>query len=166
MDNILIPYAGAIELRTAIERHFDLELPATVMFAHPTIAAIASLLQSRLQDAAGPVVAASEADAGELCESFPEPAAIIDLVAISSRHPGPALQAGGFFHCMTASANLQCVVPTSRWDIDAVYTPDLNPSRATCTTRFGAFCQGIDMFDSVVFRLAESEANQMDPQVR
>ncbi|GAB4814935.1 hypothetical protein N2152v2_001981 [Parachlorella kessleri] len=157
---------GAIELRTAIERNYSLDLPATVMFDHPTIAAIASLLHDRLQEAAGHAVAALESDAGQLHDLSLEPAAIVDLVTVSSRHPGPSLQAGGFFHSMTASSNLQSVVPASRWDIDAVYTPDLKPSGATCTTRFGAFCQSIDMFDSGAFRLAEAEAIQMDPQVR
>ena len=162
----LLSGAGAIELRTAIERHYSLELPATVMFDHPTIAAIASLLQGRLQGAAGPAVAAFGSDAGELLDPSPEAAAVVDLVALSSRHPGPAVQADGFFHSMTSSATLQSVVPASRWDIDAVYTPDLISSRSTCTTRFGAFCQGIELFDSVAFRLAEAEATQMDPQVR
>ncbi|GAB4814934.1 hypothetical protein N2152v2_001980 [Parachlorella kessleri] len=93
---------GAIELRSAIERQFSLELPATVMFDHPTIAAIASLLQGRLQGAAGSAVAAY--DARELIDLSPKPADIVDL--------------------------------------------------------------GIDMFDSVAFRLAEAESIQMDPQAR
>ena len=37
---------GAIELRAALSSHFGLDLPATLMFDHPTIAALANHISS------------------------------------------------------------------------------------------------------------------------
>ena len=40
--------AGAVELRNALDKKFELELPATVTFDYPTIEALSSLFTSAL----------------------------------------------------------------------------------------------------------------------
>lgn len=40
---------GAIELRTALSTHYQLDLPATLMFDHPTVAALASHITTLLE---------------------------------------------------------------------------------------------------------------------
>ena len=49
---------------------------------------------------------------------YPQPADGAD--ACSGASSGPS----GFWAALQGGANLQRVVPASRWDIDAVYTPD------------------------------------------
>jgi acyl transferase domain-containing protein len=89
-----------------------------------------------------------------------------EVVALSSRHPGPSLGADGFWQSLNASANLQQSAPLSRWDNEVMYSPNLVPSRMTLTTRFGAFCDEIEQFDAAAFRLSTAEAVGIDPQVR
>ena len=161
--------AGAVELRNSIERHFGLDLPATLMFDYPTTAAIADYLVKKLPEAAN-AIAAVRPGPEECLQAF-GPSTDSDLcrtqiVAISSRHPGPSLGIDGFMESMLASTDLQAQPPLGRWDNDANYTPDLLPSRMTATTRFGAFCEGLEHFDALAFRLSLAEALVVDPQTR
>jgi acyl transferase domain-containing protein len=57
------------------------------------------------------------------------------IAAVACRYPQPADSAdscsgmlratAGFWRALQGGANLQSVVPASRWDIDAVYMPDI-----------------------------------------
>ena len=139
------------------------------MFDYPTTAAIADYLVKKLPEAAN-AIAAVRPGPEECLQAF-GPSTDSDLcrtqiVAISSRHPGPSLGIDGFMESMLASTDLQAQPPLGRWDNDANYTPDLLPSRMTATTRFGAFCEGLEHFDALAFRLSLAEALVVDPQTR
>ena len=158
-------HAGAVELRNAIERNFEVDLPATLMFDYPTTAAIAKFMTERMSLA---ITAALGGVRGEdqMLDEPPRHSTATEVVAVSSRHPGPSLTPGGFMHSILASADLQSPVPLSRWDNETVYTPDLVSARLTVTTRFATFCEGLEAFDTAVFRLSMTEAVTIDPQVR
>ena len=60
---------GAVELRNAVAAKFGIELPATVTFAYPSIAALAGFLASRLTpEPAVPQVSLTVSDH----DSFPQ----------------------------------------------------------------------------------------------
>ncbi len=185
-----------MELRNLLCQHFQLDLPATVMFDHPSLAALAAYLAGRLP-AASPASAAGgsmllvdqpmESAGGpgrEIWEPASQPALLqaTEVVAVSGRYPQPLLAAqldgsynnGGassFWAGLCRSADLQSVLPLSRWDMDAWFAPEPGSagsisSRASMYTRFGACCLDVHAFDAAAFRLAATEAQAVDPQVR
>ena len=139
------------------------------MFDYPTTAAIAGYLAEKLPEAAdaiAPLAPSAEDGAQTLWPSTDSDMRATQIVALSSRHPGPSLGIDGFMESMLASKDLQAQPPLGRWDNNAIFTPDLLPSRLTATTRFGAFCEGLELFDSAAFRLSPAEALALDPQTR
>ena len=189
--------AGAVELRNLLAEQFQLDLPATFSFDHPSLAAMAAYLAGRLPSPtqagpasssgtdASPLFAGSSAGPGrQLWEgpAQPDMPSATELVAVSGRYPEPSLAgdaeggcspggAAGFWAGMRQSANLQSVLPLSRWDMDALFAPELGGSpaahsRGSMYTRFAAVCRDVDAFDAAAFRLAAAEAAAVDPQVR
>ena len=157
-------HVGAVELRNAISQHYNLDLPATLLFDYPTISSVANYLSkhmTRVMETEN--VVTLHAPLAPLAETL---STSTEVLTLSSRHPGPSLGVEGFTHSIAVSADLQSPVPLSRWDIDAIYTPNVVPSRLTVTTRFGAFCNGVELFDSSCFMLSNAEATAMDPQTR
>ena len=73
---------------------------------------------------------------------------------------------GGFWDSALSAANLQKVVPASRWDIDRAYSPQAPPSQMTIYARSAAFCDNIEQFDASAFRMSKPEATATDPQQR
>lgn len=176
-----------MELRNKIAARFEADLPATLMFDHPSLAAIATYLAEHLDSLTTGCGGAAQGYASDAElglqpweGSQAELPSATELVAVSGRYPEPpipntmlgegaaAASAGGagFWAGMRESADLQAVVPLSRWDMDAIYAPDLGADRMTIYARFGAFCRGVDAFDAAAFRLAATEALAVDPQVR
>ena len=177
-----------MELRNTIASRFEADLPATLMFDHPSLAAIAAFLAEHLGSAtnggSGSTAQGYASDAELSLQpwegSQPDLPLATELVAVSGRYPEPpaggsslpgdsaVASAGGagFWAGMRESADLQAVVPLSRWDMDAIYAPDLGADRMAIYARFGAFCHGVDAFDATAFRLAATEALAVDPQVR
>lgn len=49
---LLLSRAGAVELRTGLAAEFRLELPATVTFDYPTVAALTAFIAAQMAEAA------------------------------------------------------------------------------------------------------------------
>ena len=157
-------HVGAVELRNAISQQYSLDLPATLLFDYPTLSSVANYLSkhmARVEETETFVT--MDAPLAPLAEAI---STSTEVLALSSRHPGPSLGTQGFTHSIAVSADLQSPVPPCRWDIDATYSPNMTASRLTVTTRFGAFCNGVELFDSSCFLLSNAEATAMDPQTR
>ena len=167
---------GAVELRNTISTQFSSELPATVMFDYPSITALAGFIVSQSQSShplptsgalaeqwAGPSLLASQPT--NLTQQQPtHPTAYI--VGASSCYPTAEVGLQAFWGALTATRDVQSLVPYSRWDANAMYAPDPEPGRMTIYARFGAFCRGVDLFDTGLFRMAPAEAASVDPQQR
>lgn len=161
-----VPNSGAVELRNTIAQRFQLDLPATLTFDYPTTAAMAKYLgscmlhgQFNMQLTGGQNIDAggSSTHGQSLCT---------EIVAVSSRHPGQSVGLNGFMCTIVSSADLQRVAPINRWDTEAAYSPKLIASKESITTRFAAFCEDIEMFDTAAFKLSYTEAVCIDTQVR
>lgn len=50
--HIVLSCAGAVELRTGLAAEFRLELPATVTFDYPTVAALAAFIAAQMAEGA------------------------------------------------------------------------------------------------------------------
>ena len=87
-----------MELRNSIAQHFEADLPATIMFDHPTVAALAAYLAASLAPAGLRRSARTTAE-GELHYVQPRGSSrhhraqvqvqVTELVAVSGRYPEP-----------------------------------------------------------------------------
>ncbi|KAK9849253.1 hypothetical protein WJX84_012346, partial [Apatococcus fuscideae] len=157
---------GSIELRNLLEQVTSTELPSTLVFDHPTIAAISQLVTSLLPTK--PIPAETEAlhvqteDSTHLINPYMnaglQPAAgalqqqVVGMIDMAMRSPRDALDG-------LLQQDCSGVVPTSRWDVETAHAGG-NP------VRFGVVLQDVELFDAAGFGISGHEANLMDPQQR
>jgi len=152
-----------------LNTRFGLDLPATAVYAHPTLDALAAHIATQ-KPVPAPVAPAAPPVA-------PAPAVIVrrdrcersaaDAVAIigaSGRFPG-GRDLAAFWEMLRAGRDCIAEVPPSRWDVERFYHPDpLHPGTTYCKW-MGAIDE-IECFDAGVFTITPREAELMDPQQR
>ena len=137
----------AVELRNRLQKRLDRKLPSTLLFDHPTSAALAKFLGDAPD-------AAIERNSVTTLERGVEPIAIIGMAC---RFPGGADNPERFWELLCAGFDAVSEFPADRWDAEAT---------RGATTRWGAFLSNVDQFDAAFFRIAPREAASMDPQQR
>ncbi|MFJ8234049.1 type I polyketide synthase [Streptomyces sp. NPDC094448] len=147
----------SVELRNRLTAVTGLPLPATLLFDHPTAAAVAARLRTELLDGQPTATVATvraEAD---------EPLAI---VAMACRLPGGVGSPEEFWELLARGGDAVSGLPTDRgWDTDALYHPDPE-HQGTSYVREGGFLTGPAGFDAGFFGISPREALAMDPQQR
>jgi acyl transferase domain-containing protein len=159
------------------------ELPKTLFYQYATIDELAQHLIETAREALSclfgpkdPVVADAQSEVGPEIENAPaektastktpqesEPIAIIGLHGFYPR----STDLGQFWENLQRGKDLVGLVPTSRWDVGALYHPD--PDKATegkIYCKWGAFLEDIDRFDPQFFNIPAAEARAIDPQER
>ncbi|HEU5333226.1 MAG TPA: SDR family NAD(P)-dependent oxidoreductase [Actinocrinis sp.] len=167
------------------------DLPATLLFEHQTIAALAAHLLAerpeRLLALRGPLPAVAavvesaapaeltpsafpavpaEPAAHSAPPSTPPPTAVQDIavIGVTGRYPGsPDLDA--FWSNLVAGRSCVTEVPADRWDWREHFDPRRGqPQRSY--SRWGGFIEGVDRFDPGFFGILPRDAAAMDPQER
>src|SRR3990172_4158984 len=88
----------------------------------------------------------------------------IALVGMACRFPGaPDLDA--YWRVIRDGVDATGEIPPDRWDVDEFYDPD-HDTPGKMTSRWGAFVDGVDLFDPQFFGISPREASRMDPQQR
>ena len=89
----------------------------------------------------------------------------IAIVGMGCRLPGDAINPKTLWDLLAKGRSGICEVPAERWDINALYDPDLTvPGKMN--TRYGGFVKNVADFDPEFFGISPREAASMDPQQR
>jgi acyl transferase domain-containing protein/NADPH:quinone reductase-like Zn-dependent oxidoreductase/short-subunit dehydrogenase/acyl carrier protein len=147
---------SAVELRNRLAAGTGRALPATLVFDHPSPAALARYLLGEVMDARGAVVSVAPAGA-----TVDEPVAIVGM---SCRYPGPAgsvSSPGELWELLVGDGDGIGGFPRDRgWDLEGWYAavPD--------AVRESGFLHDAAEFDAAFFGIGPREALAMDPQQR
>ncbi|WP_246561308.1 type I polyketide synthase [Streptomyces roseirectus] len=140
----------AVDLRNRLTAATGLTLPSTLVFDHPTPAAVATALRDRLD-----LAPAAEATARpqQQTETHDDP---IVIVGMACRFPGG----------VENPEDLWDLVSEGRHGIGAFPTDRGWPTGLDIATRQGGFLSGLADFDAGFFGISPREALAMDPQQR
>ena len=89
----------------------------------------------------------------------------IAITGMACRMPGGVGDPETFWQALRNGCDLVREIPADRWNAGEWYDPDPD-TPGKMATRWGAFVDGIDLFDRRFFGIAPKEAASMDPQQR
>jgi acyl transferase domain-containing protein len=148
---------AAVELRDLLATATGLTLPSSLLYDHPTPAAVLRALDTRRSPGA------ALARVPDLPSGTGEPIAIVGM---GCRLPGGIDTPERLWDLLAAGGDAIGPFPDDRgWDLTGLFSDD--PGRpGTSTTRAGGFLRGAGEFDAAFFGISPREATALDPQQR
>ncbi|MBL1102638.1 type I polyketide synthase, partial [Streptomyces coffeae] len=152
----------AVAFRNRLATATALDLPTTLIFDHPTPAALTAHLRGQLLGTADETGTADVALA-PLGNADDDP---VVIVGMGCRFPGGATSPEALWEVLSSGGDGLSAFPTDRgWDTDGLFDPD--PDHVgTSYVRVGGFLQDAAEFDAELFGISPRESLAMDPQQR
>ncbi|BAY23186.1 beta-ketoacyl synthase [Calothrix sp. NIES-2100] len=150
---------AAVRISGELQEWLGRELPTTLLYDYPSIAALAQYLGDGVPQPK--IVSQQQTDNHAIASGGAAPIAI---VGIGCRYPG-ANNPEAFWQLLRNGVDAISEVPQQRWDVNSFY----DPNRATpgkMNTRWGGFISEVDQFDAPFFGISPREAESLDPQQR
>ncbi|WP_409240287.1 SDR family NAD(P)-dependent oxidoreductase [Streptomyces sp. PA5.6] len=146
----------AVELRNRLSGATGRQLPATLVFDHPTPIALAGFLHTELL---GELEAHDETDTtAEAVDDDP-----IAIIGMSCRYPGGVASPDDLWRLVSSGGDGITALPGDRgWDLQEWF-PHVSDADGLPE---GGFVDGVMDFDAEFFRISPNEAVMMDPQQR
>ncbi|MGW6412515.1 SDR family NAD(P)-dependent oxidoreductase [Streptomyces vinaceus] len=148
-----------VSLAARLSRQVGRNLNPSLMYDHPTIAAIAKAV---LDEGTAGALAAVEHTSQD---AAPGAAEDIAIVSMACRFPGESNGPEDLWQLLVDGRDVISDAPAARWDSVDLYDPDPDADGKAYSLR-GGFLSDADRFDASFFGISAREAAAMDPQQR
>ncbi|MCP3821625.1 SDR family NAD(P)-dependent oxidoreductase [Streptomyces sp. A3M-1-3] len=152
---------SVVQLSGELEELLDREVPPTVVYRAPTVAALARhLIDPQAEPLPGPLLSPAlgpEADAAE---------APVAVIGLACRLPGGADSPDAYWRLLREGRDATASVPADRWSDTAAQGAHAREVLDRTPARGGFLTEDLAAFDAEFFGLSDREAAAVDPQQR